>query len=691
MSPATSLSRTSDGTFQARFRLSPVAIRLATAASLLVAGLPVIFGLSAGSASAAAGSPGVPSDPTVLYTEDFENAPDHSNVALVDYVGAYGMTYTADPFWASREYCNGFIIDRLSPRTPVDCANSGSGSDAGNYNILTALPHALGAFNGVADPDVNAAASSYTTGSGEFPNQIQFRTESPLTLSAAGRFITLSVDAAAQNCALASQPLLRFYVVDGAGAEIPVSNTPINPCTDPWASDTSSPTQNGTSVPVRVGRFPADSSILLQGDTFGIVMRNQEGGQFGNDSAYDNIRVLDVTPQLDKVFDPIQAPLEPGAPTNMTFTITNTSELAAKTGWSFEDVLPAGLTIAGTASSTCDAATIDAPLGASAIAVTAGSLGTGDVSCAATVPVTSFEGGIFSNGPANVTTTGLNEPGNSTTEFAAPDPRLSIDKVGQLDDVNENGLADEGESIDYSFIVTNTGNMTLYDVAVTDPRVTGLEPASLASLAPGAVHVGRPTPTWSRRPTRTRVASATRRRPVAGRSTTSMSSPSPTWRPSWPMTRRRRWVIGCGSTTTVTVTRTRASLAPRASRSSCSTGRALSSLSSTPTVKARSCSATWQPGPTRCGSPAEAVCSPGPAWRARDRTPTPLLRPVRRLGSCWPRDSRIGPWTPDCSLSSTWRSASALSAGSGRWWARVFATGSTCPTTDRTQRSARSS
>jgi uncharacterized repeat protein (TIGR01451 family) len=63
-------------------------------------------------------------------------------------------------------------------------------------------------------------------------------------------------------------------------------------------------------------------------------------------------------------------------------------------------------------------------------------------------------------------------------------PELELDKQATLDDTNDNGLADAGETIAYTFEVTNTGNVTIDDVAVADPRVTGLSPAS-AHLAPG--------------------------------------------------------------------------------------------------------------------------------------------------------------------------------------------------------------
>ncbi len=67
---------------------------------------------------------------------------------------------------------------------------------------------------------------------------------------------------------------------------------------------------------------------------------------------------------------------------------------------------------------------------------------------------------------------------------------MTIDKQAQLDDRNGNSLIDPGESITYTFVVKNTGAVTISNVAVNDPLLAkagvAIEPASVASLAPGA-------------------------------------------------------------------------------------------------------------------------------------------------------------------------------------------------------------
>ena len=53
-----------------------------------------------------------------------------------------------------------------------------------------------------------------------------------------------------------------------------------------------------------------------------------------------------------------------------------------------------------------------------------------------------------------------------------------------LDDVDDDGLADVGETVEYSFEVTNTGHVTLSDVSVADPKLGSVDCPS-GPLLPG--------------------------------------------------------------------------------------------------------------------------------------------------------------------------------------------------------------
>ncbi|MFT4188300.1 MAG: hypothetical protein QM621_06920, partial [Aeromicrobium sp.] len=209
--------------------------------------------------------------------------------------------------------------------------------------------------------------------------------------------------------------------------------------------------------------------------------RNVQDTSSGNDAAFDNIEILDVTPQLDKEF--VSGSGVPGTEARLRFTVTNTSELGAKAGWGFTDTFPEGLTVAPTPdfSSSCANGAITGGGTAGDVSVSlTGDLEAGESSCVAEVdvlvPLDAEPGHVYANGPDNISgVAGLDLPG--TASLTVPSPGLSIDKSAVLDDVNGNGLADAGETIAYSFEVTNSGGQPLTGVSVVDPLVSGLAPS----------------------------------------------------------------------------------------------------------------------------------------------------------------------------------------------------------------------
>ena len=372
-------------------RALSVGIVAATAAlgiTLTVAATP-----AAPAAEAAPGTPGTPQAPLVVYTEDFENGVGNAAVHLTDYTGAppVNSTYTADPAWLT--HCSGWIARASSPEP----ANS---ECVGWWHDITIPADILGQYSGVGAGNhaLGDASSDFAPGA----NKVVVETEQQIPLSGASRFLTFSVDVAEIGCA-GVHSLLKFYLMSGATA-IPTFSSPIEACVNPPSVIDGIP----------VGTYTSNGPVLFSGSAMGLRLVNGEGNGNGNDFAIDNIRVLDVTPQLDKDFAAATVP-ENGS-VALTYTITNTSELAVKNGWSFTDSLPAGLvTVPGSAGTTCPGGTATATAGAVSVS---GNLNAGQASCTATVRVTAPNPGNYTTCAANVTAaTGISLPGCTSVRF----------------------------------------------------------------------------------------------------------------------------------------------------------------------------------------------------------------------------------------------------------------------------------
>ncbi|WP_228388993.1 DUF7507 domain-containing protein, partial [Streptomyces jumonjinensis] len=402
-------------------------------------------------ALAAPGSPGLPQGPPVAYAENFENGTGQTPILLSAYTGAppVNAKYTAAPAWIDAAHCNGIILDQSGANNAA-CQSQSATAMA----ELKFMANVLGQVEGAATPQNNHAVSAYTDGANPGANKVEFQTINPIPLVTSNRFITFSVDAAAVNCNV-SAPLLNFFLT-GSGPDIPANNQAINPCTDPRSS-----TYNVGPRPIQAGSFASDSSVLVTGSAVGIKMTNANGSGLGNDHAYDNIRILDVTPQLDKAFNPASIPQ--GGTSTLTFTVTNTSELAEKNGFAFSDALPAGVVVAAVpnASTTCGSASLTTVPGTGVVGLTGGDLAAGVSSCTFSVDVTSNTTGTYVNQPANVTVTGVDPPGPATLIVTVPGSPTIAKSA-------DTGTFQAGQTITYSFVVTNTASTQLSGIAVTD-------------------------------------------------------------------------------------------------------------------------------------------------------------------------------------------------------------------------------
>jgi gliding motility-associated-like protein/uncharacterized repeat protein (TIGR01451 family) len=113
------------------------------------------------------------------------------------------------------------------------------------------------------------------------------------------------------------------------------------------------------------------------------------------------------------------------------------------------------------------------------------------VTASYTVTQPDLDAGSFTNTATTTGTFGETELSDSDDETVIADqiPAIQLLKDGVFVDGNNDGFAQVGETVVYTFTVTNTGNVTLTDVTITDDKVTVVGDP-LTSLAPGMSNSG---------------------------------------------------------------------------------------------------------------------------------------------------------------------------------------------------------
>ncbi|MFB7943338.1 isopeptide-forming domain-containing fimbrial protein [Kitasatospora phosalacinea] len=392
-----------------------------------------------------------------MYSEDFENVPAGSGpVRITSYTGASGETYTADPVWLA--YCNGWVMDDTDRGTvPTEC-----GAPV-NWDTLGNVTRAMAQYGGAdeASAGTNHGVAAWTEDGSYTANDVQFKTVQQIPLTTSNRFLTASgTSGAVCYDGAFADPLTNFYLTDGS-TEYPVTATPINPCTSPKAKRFTYP--DGKQYPIGVVHGDADKPILYAGSTVGVIMRNSAATGAGNDAAFDDIQILDVTPTVTKAFSPAAVPV--GGTSTLTLTVTNTSDLLEKDGWSFTDNLPAGLVVANPAntSTTCTNGTVTATAGGSTVGLS-GDLEQGRASCTLSVDVTSASAASYRNCPdANSNLVGVDWTECADVVFAVP--QYSITKTATP---ASGSTVHPGDKVSYSVVVTNTGTVPVDATAVDD-------------------------------------------------------------------------------------------------------------------------------------------------------------------------------------------------------------------------------
>ena len=370
------------------------------------------------------GTPGVTQPGTPVYTEDFSNQDATSSaISILKYSGgaaAANMTYTADPqYTPAGNQCNGWILRSTTPLPSTDsgCTNN----QPAGWGQVQQMAVQLGLAQGqtASQAASNQALSEYTNNSsGTIAAGTEFATASSTAIPAvAGHYYAVSAYFAEANCFAAQASETFSLIIDGTPT---VLSSGLTPCTS-------------TSASIQVTKLQSAAIQIPVGTTasLGLSLRNATANGNGNDVAFDLPQIVDVTPQLDKSFSP--ALIAPGQTSTVTLTVTNTSDLMAKTDWTLTDTLPAGLVVAptpaigGTCAQVTGAALVrTAVAGSNTFAVTGGDLALGQASCTLTFSVTAAAEGTYTNGKGNIVSN-LNPPANAVLVVRAP--RITLTKA----------------------------------------------------------------------------------------------------------------------------------------------------------------------------------------------------------------------------------------------------------------------
>jgi len=168
------------------------------------------------------------------------------------------------------------------------------------------------------------------------------------------------------------------------------------------------------------------------------------------------------------------------------------------------DTITFGFTVRNTGNTTLNAITVTDPmLGTITCPQTSLAPGATMTCTSVTYTVTQPDvdaGAVNNTATARATSargTAVQDPSSTSTSLARTATISLAKSVAKVTDVNGNYVTDPGDTVQYSFRVTNTGNTTLSSITVNDPKLGGTVTCAAGPLAPGASVTCTPTQTYT--------------------------------------------------------------------------------------------------------------------------------------------------------------------------------------------------
>lgn len=415
---------------------------------------------------------------TVVYQNDFENP----------------TSFTPPDFWADANYPSNFTA--IYPTT---------GAVIQNYRSPDVIKIGAGIYT-----DPSGIGKTYAIG---MVNPERELMSFSFDASGAGNFVNFGIDITKAGLVKMStgtthyydpsplaRPNLNFQIYDTPNGLFNLNTLVSNANAYPLLN---SGTFVGKHSPYHVmewthliGSF--DITQATDGNVTLVIEKPAASATANRYTVFDNLSIVvsqnaPGEPTITKAFSP--ATINVGSTGILTLTITG-NQASLLTGLSVTDNLPSPLQLTGNNSTTCLDGTLLGSAGSTTLSLINATLPAKGCTITAEVrwpssqlctqPITntikdkafqinSLEG--FNPKPASATLT--------CEETSRPE--LALVKTYSINDVNNDGiLGNLGDIINYTFTVSNTGNVTLTAISIDDQNVT-INGGPIASLAPGAV------------------------------------------------------------------------------------------------------------------------------------------------------------------------------------------------------------